>query len=111
MPLGRPHRALFISRLMTRTFLPSPVNHRVLTPPFSILIMSSSSAVLKDPPSKAQPGASWKEKEQHVVPKNRLGIVFLGLMCSTFLAALDQVSLYRFRSYLATWPDVAYRLL
>ncbi|KAF9246286.1 MFS general substrate transporter [Melanogaster broomeanus] len=39
---------------------------------------------------KAKPGASWKEKEEHLVPKNRLGIVFFGLMCSTFLAALDQ---------------------
>ena len=62
--------------------------------------MSSSRPVLKDPPSKAEPGASWKEREQHVVPKNRLGIVFFGLMCTTFLAALDQVSLYRSRSYL-----------
>jgi hypothetical protein len=54
--------------------------------------MSSSldHPLLKDPSSKAKPGASWKEKEQHVVPKNRLGIVFFGLMCSTFLAALDQ---------------------
>ncbi|KAF8136614.1 MFS general substrate transporter [Boletus edulis] len=52
--------------------------------------MSSSTDVRKDPQPKAQPGASWKETEQHVVPKNRLGIVFFGLMCSTFLAALDQ---------------------
>jgi hypothetical protein len=40
---------------------------------------------------KAEPGASWKQKEEHVVPKNRLGIVLFGLMCATFLAALDQV--------------------
>ncbi|KAI9571312.1 MFS general substrate transporter [Boletus coccyginus] len=52
--------------------------------------MSSSAPVLKDPPPKTEPGASWREKEQHVVPKNRLGFVFFGLMCSTFLAALDQ---------------------
>ncbi|KAG6376367.1 MFS general substrate transporter [Boletus reticuloceps] len=52
--------------------------------------MTSSTDVRKDPQSKAQPGASWKETEQHVVPKNRLGIVFFGLMCCTFLAALDQ---------------------
>ncbi|KAH7913996.1 major facilitator superfamily domain-containing protein [Hygrophoropsis aurantiaca] len=40
---------------------------------------------------KAEPvnGASWKT-EEHVLPKNRLGIVLFGLMCSTFLAALDQ---------------------
>lgn len=62
--------------------------------------MSSSAVVPKDPSSKAKPGASWKEKEQHVVPKNRLGIVLFGLMCSTFLAALDQVSLYRSHFYL-----------
>lgn len=42
---------------------------------------------------KARPGASWKDKEEHVLPKNRLGIVFFGLMCTMFLAALDQVSL------------------
>lgn len=41
---------------------------------------------------KAQPGASWKDKEEHVLPKNRLGIVLFGLMCTIFLAALDQVS-------------------
>ncbi|KAG2157288.1 major facilitator superfamily domain-containing protein [Suillus clintonianus] len=34
-------------------------------------------------------GTSW-QKEEHVVPKNRMGLVFFGLMCSTFLAALDQ---------------------
>ncbi|KIK49278.1 hypothetical protein CY34DRAFT_20275 [Suillus luteus UH-Slu-Lm8-n1] len=45
-----------------------------------------------EPPSpvKEKPGASWKKDEEHVVPKNRIGIVFFGLMCSTFLAALDQ---------------------
>ncbi|KAG1875104.1 major facilitator superfamily domain-containing protein [Suillus tomentosus] len=40
--------------------------------------------------AKQSPGASWKKDEEHIVPKNRLGIVFFGLMCSTFLAALDQ---------------------
>ncbi|KAG1905909.1 MFS general substrate transporter [Suillus fuscotomentosus] len=40
--------------------------------------------------TKQSPGASWKKDEEHIVPKNRLGIVFFGLMCSTFLAALDQ---------------------
>ncbi|KAI6028874.1 major facilitator superfamily domain-containing protein [Pisolithus orientalis] len=39
---------------------------------------------------KAPPGASWQDQEELVLPKNRLGIVFLGLMCSVFLAALDQ---------------------
>jgi len=40
---------------------------------------------------KSAPGATWKNNEEHIVPKNRLGIVFTGLMCSVFLAALDQV--------------------
>jgi hypothetical protein len=59
---------------------------------------------------KAPPGASWKNDEAHVLPKNRLGIVrrnnhslrlkrlichpfqvFAGLMCTVFLAAIDQV--------------------
>ena len=40
---------------------------------------------------KAAPGASWQGREEQVLPKNRLGIVFFGLMCTTFLAALDQV--------------------
>ncbi|KAF8843668.1 MFS general substrate transporter [Paxillus ammoniavirescens] len=39
---------------------------------------------------KAAPGASWNQKEEHVLPKNRLGIVLFGLMCAMFLAALDQ---------------------
>jgi hypothetical protein len=36
-------------------------------------------------------GASWKANEQHVLPHNRFWIVFPGLMCCIFLAALDQV--------------------
>ncbi|KAF7792981.1 hypothetical protein EIP86_004086 [Pleurotus ostreatoroseus] len=39
---------------------------------------------------KQAPGQSWKEGEEHVLPHNRLGIVFFGLMSCTFLAALDQ---------------------
>ncbi|PPQ63069.1 hypothetical protein CVT24_005924 [Panaeolus cyanescens] len=39
---------------------------------------------------KAAPGASWKADETHLLPKNRLGIVFTGLMATTFLAAIDQ---------------------
>lgn len=38
----------------------------------------------------------WKDNEEHVLPKNRLGIVFFGLMACTFLAALDQVSFSAF---------------
>lgn len=40
--------------------------------------------------TKAKPGQHWKENEEHILPKNRLGIVFFGLMACTFLAALDQ---------------------
>ncbi|TFK42410.1 MFS amino acid permease [Crucibulum laeve] len=39
---------------------------------------------------KAAPGASWRANEQHVIPKNNLLIVFLGLCGTVFLAALDQ---------------------
>ncbi|KIJ69250.1 hypothetical protein HYDPIDRAFT_80094 [Hydnomerulius pinastri MD-312] len=50
----------------------------------------TTTQVVTEPAVKEKPGASWKKDEEHVVPKNRLGIVFFGLMCSTFLAALDQ---------------------
>lgn len=51
------------------------------------------------PPSsdvkKAEPGAKssahWKHNEEHVLPKNRMSLVFTGLMACVFLAALDQV--------------------
>jgi MFS family permease len=39
---------------------------------------------------KAEPGASWKTDETHVIPKNRLPIVFAGFVACIFLAALDQ---------------------
>ncbi|KAI0699708.1 MFS general substrate transporter [Cytidiella melzeri] len=39
---------------------------------------------------KAAPGQSWRQNEEHVLPPNRMGIVFFGLMSCTFLAALDQ---------------------
>ena len=41
---------------------------------------------------KARPGATWKDGETHVLPKNNLPIVFTSFMFCTFLAALDQVS-------------------
>ncbi|TCD64545.1 hypothetical protein EIP91_003983 [Steccherinum ochraceum] len=41
-------------------------------------------------PAKREPGQSWRANEQHVLPKNNLPIVFAGLMCCIFLAALDQ---------------------
>lgn len=52
-----------------------------------------SATVATDAQQKHVPGASWKEDEEHVLPHNRLGIVFFGLMSCTFLAALDQVSI------------------
>jgi hypothetical protein len=41
------------------------------------------------------PGESWKQNEEHVLPPNKIGIVFFGLMSCTFLAALDQVCAYK----------------
>ncbi|KAG9318910.1 major facilitator superfamily domain-containing protein [Chiua virens] len=52
--------------------------------------MATTTTQNDSPAEKVQPGAAWKDKEEHVLPKNRLGIVFFGLMCSIFLAALDQ---------------------
>jgi hypothetical protein len=46
---------------------------------------------LPSPHEKPKAGASWKAAEQHVLPYNRLWIVFSGLMACVFLAALDQV--------------------
>lgn len=40
--------------------------------------------------TKSKPGESWKANEQHVLPHNNIPVVFVGLMCCTFLAALDQ---------------------
>ncbi|KAI6109565.1 MFS general substrate transporter [Pisolithus sp. B1] len=53
--------------------------------------------------STKEAGSSWKQNEEHVLPKNRLGIVFFGLMCSVFLAALDQTINY-------SWVGSAYML-
>lgn len=44
-----------------------------------------------DPEKGKKPGQHWKQSEEHVLPKNNLPIVFTGLMCCVFLAALDQV--------------------
>ncbi|KAG9318912.1 MFS amino acid permease [Chiua virens] len=52
--------------------------------------MATTTTQNDSPAEKVQPGAAWKDKEEHVLPKNRLGIVFFGLMCSIFLATLDQ---------------------
>ncbi|KAG6836786.1 hypothetical protein H0H93_003207 [Arthromyces matolae] len=42
------------------------------------------------PGSQQTPGASWRDKEEQKIPKNRLILVFPGLMLTVFLAALDQ---------------------
>jgi hypothetical protein len=39
-----------------------------------------------------EPGLSWKQNEEHVLPENRLGIVGFALVCTMFLGVLDQVS-------------------
>ena len=56
--------------------------------------MSQSAPTLPSHPEekKARPGATWKDGETHVLPKNNLPIVFTSFMFCTFLAALDQVS-------------------
>lgn len=59
------------------------------------------------PEKKAKPGASWKNNETHVVPKNKLPIVFGGLMLCVFLAALDQVA----SLFLTLHPRVTLRLV
>lgn len=40
--------------------------------------------------TKHEPGQSWKVNETHVLPRNRLPLVFLGFACCVFLAAVDQ---------------------
>lgn len=51
---------------------------------------------MAEPPSLAvqeankKPSVSWNKAEEQVIPKNRMGIVFFGLMCTIFLVALDQ---------------------
>lgn len=40
--------------------------------------------------SKVEPGASWRDAETQVIPKNNLWLVLPGLMLCVFLAALDQ---------------------
>ncbi|KAH8100187.1 MFS general substrate transporter [Cristinia sonorae] len=52
--------------------------------------VASSTPPSSQPQAKQEPGQSWKDKEEHVLPHNRLAIVFSGLCCCIFLAALDQ---------------------
>jgi len=56
-------------------------------------IMASKSLPQDEPTiQRKEPGCSWSRTEEHVLPKNRLGIVGFALVCTMFLAALDQVS-------------------
>ncbi|KAG2130305.1 major facilitator superfamily domain-containing protein [Suillus bovinus] len=51
---------------------------------------------MAEPPSpaveevKETPGTSWRKLEEHVIPRNRMGIVFFSWMCTIFLVAIDQ---------------------
>ncbi|KAG1741211.1 major facilitator superfamily domain-containing protein, partial [Suillus occidentalis] len=51
---------------------------------------------MAEPPSPAveeaneRSGVSRNKVEEHVIPKNRMGIVFFSMMCTMFLVALDQ---------------------
>lgn len=44
---------------------------------------------------KEKPGTSWRQNEEHVIPKNRLGIVFFAILCVTSTVVLDHVSTQR----------------
>ncbi|KAI6150532.1 major facilitator superfamily domain-containing protein [Pisolithus tinctorius] len=52
--------------------------------------MTVESATNEDSKPTKEAGASWKQNEELVLPKNHLWIVFIGLMSTLFLAALDQ---------------------
>lgn len=54
--------------------------------------MASKSSNQEEHAEKQEPGISWKQNEEHVIPENRLGIVSFALMCTMFLGALDHVS-------------------
>ncbi|EJD04044.1 MFS general substrate transporter [Fomitiporia mediterranea MF3/22] len=54
------------------------------------IAVTASGSVPSTSAPKVKPGAAWKANEQHVLPENRLMIVFPGLMLCVFLAALDQ---------------------
>ncbi|KAJ7581208.1 MFS general substrate transporter [Mycena floridula] len=43
-----------------------------------------------DSKEKHKSGSGWRDQDTHVLPENRLPIVFSGLMLCVFLAALDQ---------------------
>lgn len=46
----------------------------------------------EDAVERKEPGLSWRQNEEQVLPENRLGIVSFALVCTMFLGTLDQVS-------------------
>ena len=70
-----------------------------MPPPATTPVPASESE--KAPAEKAKPGQHWKHTEEHVLPKNRMSLVFTGLMACVFLAALDQVCCH----FACAWHD------
>ena len=62
-----------------------------------------------DPEKGGKPGQHWKQGEEHVLPKNNIPIVFTGLMCCTFLAALDQVRPLKCALYIRSLKRMRFR--
>lgn len=54
----------------------------------TVTLANGSTAPASTP--KEKPGASWKANEKHVLPENKIVIVFCGLMLCVFLAALGE---------------------
>ncbi|PCH38195.1 MFS amino acid permease [Wolfiporia cocos MD-104 SS10] len=50
----------------------------------------AQAAATAQPEKPGKEQKSWRANEEQVLPENRLGIVFFGLMASVFLSALDQ---------------------
>jgi hypothetical protein len=66
-------------------------NPRDATNPDATINSHSYDETVTPVPEKGKAGASWQDSEEQILPENRLRIVFPGLMCCIFLAALDQV--------------------
>ena len=91
------HEPLIICPLsIEHPHLPSTMSDNPLHASSPVPVSTNSphgivTAVQEKQEKHGQAGASWKANEQQVLPQNRLWIVFPGLMCCVFLAALDQV--------------------
>jgi hypothetical protein len=66
-------------------------NPRDATNPVATINSHSHDETVTPVPEKGKARASWQDSEEQILPENRLRIVFPGLMCCIFLAALDQV--------------------